>query len=336
VPEVAAGTAVGVAADSLHRFIPISETFSIRLVSLISAAVLVAAVSPLLPAVGAAEGQTYFVSPDAAVDALIEAAVADDPDALRRVLGPEIEELRSSDPVADAQERQAFAEAAVESAKIDESGDDRAVLVIGADDWPFPIPLVKDAAGWRFDTQAGADELMSRRIGSNELTTIDVLRELVEAEHEYQAVDRDGDGVRAYAQRLLSTKGKRDGLYWPTKGDEPESPVGALVAEAAAQGYSAGKGDEQHPYHGYLFRLLDAQGAGAPGGEKGYRDAQGRLVGGFAILAYPVQYGVSGIMTFVIDQSGMLFQKDLGGETAAKAQAISRFDPDKSWTPVLE
>jgi len=304
--------------------------------SLVSAAFLLFAVGLQLPTAGAAEEQAQFASPDAAVNALIEAAVADDPDAVRRVLGPEIEKLRSGDPVADAQERQAFAEAAVESAKIEESGGDHAVLVIGADDWPFPIPLVKDAAGWRFDTQAGADELMSRRIGSNELTTIDVLRELVEAEHEYQAVDRDGDGVHAYAQRLLSTKGKRDGLYWPTSGDEPESPVGALVAEAAAQGYSAGKGDEPHPYHGYLFRLLDAQGAAAPGGEKGYRDAQGRLVGGFAILAYPVQYGVSGIMTFVIDQSGMLFQKDLGEQTPAKAQAISRFDPDKSWTPVLE
>jgi hypothetical protein len=307
-----------------------------RLGSLVSAAFLLSAVGLQLPAAVAAEEQAQFASPDAAVNALIEAAVADDTGAVRRVLGPEIEKLRSGDPVADAQERQAFAEAAVESAKIEESGGDHAVLVIGADDWPFPIPLVKDAAGWRFDTQAGADELMSRRIGSNELTTIDVLRELVEAEHEYQAVDRDGDGVRAYAERLLSTKGKRDGLYWRTSGEEPESPVGALVAEAAAQGYSAGKGDEPHPYHGYLFRLLDAQGAAAPGGEKGYRDAQGRLVGGFAILAYPVQYGVSGIMTFVIDQSGMLFQKDLGEETTAKAQAISRFDPDKSWTPVLE
>ena len=288
----------------------------------------------LIPYATATGEHTYYQNPDEAVDALIAAAVADDPDAVRSVLGSEVEELRSGDPVADARERHRFAAAAVESAKIEEHSDDRAVLAVGAEDWPFPIPLVREPEGWRFDTRAGAEELLNRRIGNNELTMIEVLRELVAAQHEYRAVDRDGDGVQAYAERLMSSEGKRDGLFWPTSGSEPASPVGALVADAFAAGYRPGESDEPQPYYGYLFRLIDTQGANAPGGEKTFRDEQGRLVEGFAILAYPAKYGASGIMSFTINQSGMLFEKDLGEETAENAKAIASFDPNESWTPV--
>ena len=302
----------------------------------IRAAVLLFAASLIqLPnAAATTAGPAYFTSPDEAADALIAAAVADDLNAVRTVLGPEAEMLRSGDPVADTRERHNFAVAAVESAKIEEHGEDYAVLTIGLDEWPFPIPLVRETEGWRFDTRAGAEELLNRRIGNNELTVIDVLRELVAAEHEYRAVDRDGDGVQAYAERLMSSEGTRDGLYWPTLADEPESPVGALIAEAFAAGYRPGESDEPQPYHGYLFRLLDAQGENAPGGERSFRDGQGRLVDGFAILAYPARYGASGIMSFVINQSGMLFERDLGEETAETAKAVASFDPDQSWAPV--
>ena len=277
--------------------------------------------------------QAYFPTPEAAAQALIDAAVAEDADALRTVLGRDADELSSGDPVADEADRQAFVDAAVDEAGIEqeEGVDDRATLVIGEDDWPFPIPLVREAQGWRFDTQAGLDEIYARRIGRNELETIAVLEAYVQAQYEYQAEDRTGDG-RQFAQKLRSSEDKRDGLYWPVAEGEAESPMGPLVAEAVAAGYGQDKSGEPQPYNGYYYRILKAQGPNAPGGAIDYVN-DGHMTRGFAALAYPAEYGNSGIMTFVVNQQGIVFEKDLGEETATAAAAIDAYDPDDSWEP---
>ena len=289
----------------------------------------------LLFAVGAvaAVEQNHYATPDEAVDALIAAATTEDQDAVRAVLGPDVEGLRSGDAVADAQERENFVAAALEAANIEEYEDGSAVLAIGNDNWPFPIPLVRDKQGWRFDTAAGTEELLDRRIGRNELHAIAVLRALVEAQHEYAAADRNGDGINEFASKLMSSDGARDGLYWLSGEDEAESPIGRLIAGAVAEGYSPGQGGGPTPYQGYLFRLLKAQGRNADGGAKDYLH-EGRLTKGFAFLAYPAEYAQSGIMTLIINDSGFMFQKDLGKETAAQAAEITLYDPDRSWDAV--
>jgi hypothetical protein len=271
------------------------------------------------------------------VQALIDAAAEEGSDALLNVLGPDLEELRSGDAVADANERAAFVEAALAAAGIEqqEDEDDRAVLVVGPDDWPFPVPLVRGAEGWYFDTAAGREELLDRRVGRNELTTIAVAHAYVDAQYEYREQHRAGDGVREFAQKFLSSEGSRDGLYWQTTPDEPDSPMGSLVAEAVAEGYRRDDSGEPRPYHGYFYRILAAQGSHAPRGAGSYLE-DGRLTKGFGLLAWPAEYGSSGIMTFQINQSGMLFQKDLGEDTATAAAAIEVYDPDESWAPVME
>jgi hypothetical protein len=291
----------------------------------------------LLAGTATAADQPHFATPDEAAQALIDAAASDEPGALAKVMGEDVATLASPDPVADAQDRADFVEAALESAKVeqDEGVEDRATLAVGPDDWPFPIPLVRDAEGWFWDVTAGREELLDRRVGRNELATIDVMRAYVDAQDEYAQVDRNGDGAREYAQRLMSTEGKRDGLYWPTSGDEPESPMGPFVADAVAEGYKPGEGDGPKPYHGYLFRLLMAQGKHAPGGAKSYLNGD-RLTQGFALLAYPAEYGNSGVMTFEVSQSGIVYQKDLGEDTAKIAGAIEVYDPDKTWEPVTD
>ena len=291
----------------------------------------------LLSCLPALAQQARYPTPEAAAQALIDAAAGEGGDALLAVLGPDLEDLRSGDPVADANERAAFVEAALGSAGIEqgEGEDDRAVLVIGSDDWPFPIPLVRGPEGWYFDAAAGREELIDRRIGRNELTTIAVARSFVEAQFEYAEQDRDGDGVREFAQQFLSSERARDGLYWPTTPDEPESPMGSLVAEAVAEGYRRDASGEPRPYHGYLYRILTAQGAHAPRGAESYLE-DGHLTKGFGLLAWPAEYGNSGIMTFQINQSGLLFQKDLGKESAATAAATWAYDPDASWEAVTD
>ncbi len=282
-----------------------------------------------------AEEQPHYPTPDAAVQALVDAAASNEPGALAKVLGPDVKALRSGDPVADAADRQGFVDAAAESARIEQDDDNHAVLTIGNDDWPFPIPLVRDAKGWYFDVAAGKEELFNRRIGRNELSTIAVLRAFVDAENEYAEKDRNRDGIREYAQKLMSSKDAQDGLYWPSKEGEPESPMGPLIAEAVAAGYKPGQSSGPKPYHGYYYRMLTAQGRHAPGGAKSYIN-DGHMTKGFAALAYPAQYGNSGIMTFIVNQSGILFQKDLGGDTAQAAAAIDAYDPDESWQPVTD
>jgi hypothetical protein len=221
---------------------------------------------------------------------------------------------------------------ASQGTRIEEQEGGTAILNLGDDGWPFPIPLVKEEGGWRFDTETGKEELFNRRIGRNELRALAVLRGLVEAQFEYASEDRTGAG-KEYAQRLASSEGKRDGLYWRTAEGEPDSPIGPLVADAVKEGYGGSKeGEGPRPYHGYLFRLLTAQGPNAPGGAKSYLK-DGRLTGGFAFLAYPGEYGNSGVMTFLVNQQGVVFQKDLGEESAKLAAEIQAYDPDASWDP---
>lgn len=288
----------------------------------------------LASAVHAAEvQQAHYPTPEAAAQALVDALLAEDSDAFKAVLGPDADELSSGDPVADEAERQAFVDDAVEQAGIEqeEGVDDQATLVVGEDDWPFPIPLVREEQGWRFDTEAGLDEIYARRIGRNELDTIAVLEAYAEAQYDYQAEDRTGEG-RQFAQKLRSGEGKRDGLYWQVNEGEPESPMGPLVAEAVAAGYGQDKSGEPQPYHGYYYRILRAQGASAPGGAMSYVN-DGRMTKGFAAIAYPAEYGNSGIMTFIVNQQGIVFETDLGEETATLAAEIAEYNPDDTWEP---
>jgi hypothetical protein len=276
-----------------------------------------------------------FETPDAAAMALIEAADDEGGEGLYAVLGPDLEDLLSGDPVADAADRRWFVERAREGAEIEGEDEESAILVLGAEEWPFPIPLAKDASGWYFDVEAGREELLDRRIGRNELHTIASLRAFVEAEREYAAADPDGDGVQAYASRILSSEGKRDGLYWPTAAGDSESPLGPLVAEAVAEGYSSTQAEGPRPFHGYYFKLLKGQGESAPGGAKSY-EKDGRLSEGFGMLAWPASYGSSGIMTFQVNQKGMVYQSDLGEETAERVSTIDTYNPGEGWEAAVD
>ena len=217
-----------------------------------------------------------------------------------------------------------------EAHKIEMQGDAKAVLNVGKDDWPLPVPIVKRGDAWRFDAKKGQDELVNRRIGKNELSTIQVLLAIVDAQREYSSEDRDGDGRLAYAQRFFSEKGKRDGLYWASQAGEPESPLGSLAATASNEGYKRVEG-EPTPYHGYYFRILTGQGKDASGGAYSYV-AKGHMMGGFAIVAWPAKYGSSGVMTFIVNQDGVVYEKNLGSNTAAEVAKIRTFNPDKSWS----
>ena len=300
------------------------------------AALLLAATLLAHTAFAQAGGQAHYATPEAAAQALIDAAVSDDGDALKAVLGTDADELSSGDPVADQLAREAFVEAAVAQAGIEqeEGVDDRATLVIGEDDWPFSFPLIREEQGWRFDTEAGFDELYARRIGRNELHAIATLAAYVEAQYEYASEDRTNEG-RQFAQKLRSSEGKHDGLYWPAADGAPESPMGPLVARAVAQGYGTNPAGESAPFHGYYFRTLRSQGAHAPGGAMSYMEGD-RMTRGFAAVAYPAEYGNSGIMTFIVNQQGIVFEKDLGEDTTALAAAMPEYDPDHSWLPVTD
>ena len=208
------------------------------------------------------------------------------------------------------------------------------VLQTGKDEWPFPIPLVKENDRWRFDTSAGKEEIINRRIGRNELDVIQVCLAIVDAEREYYQRDPDGDKLLQYAQKFISTKGKRDGLYWETKPDEQPSPLGPLVAQARGEGYKGAAG-KPIPYHGYYYKILTGQGKDAPGGAYDYL-VKGKMMGGFGMVAYPAQYGSSGIMTFIVNHDGVVYQKDLGANTASVAQSMTKFNPDKTWTAVKQ
>lgn len=278
----------------------------------------------------------HFDTPDAAALALIEAAAATGPEALLAILGPDLTELVSGDPVADAADRRWFVENARLSAQIEDEHPDFALLVIGPDNWPFPIPLLKDEGGWYFDTAAGRDEVLNRRIGRNELFTLAAMRAFVQAQGEYAAADPQRLGRPVFADRILSNPGQKDGLYWPTAAGEPPSPLGPLVAEAVAMGYDASPPTQgPRPFHGYLYKILTAQGDQAPGGAMSYRQ-DGRLIQGFGLLAWPASYGYSGIMTFLVNQRGLVHEKDLGEDTATLAPGIEAYNPGEGWRVVAE
>jgi hypothetical protein len=276
--------------------------------------------------------QRVFPTPQAAVSALIAAAKAGDPKAaIGQVLGPDADKVISSgDNVADENARKGFISKYEQMHRLGYDADGRVILYVGADNWPLPIPLVKKDNGWVFDTAAGEQELVYRRIGANELYTIDVLENLVAAQHEYAAQQRASTGVAQYAQRIVSDEGQRNGLYWPPAEGMPQSPIGPLIAKAVSEGYKRGQAGEPVPFHGYIYRVLTAQGEDAPGGARNYI-RKGRMTEGFAFLAYPAEYRSSGVMTFLVGSSGLVRQTDLGPETSKLAGEMTRYNPDQSW-----
>ncbi|KRR27714.1 hypothetical protein CQ14_29175 [Bradyrhizobium lablabi] len=274
-----------------------------------------------------AGAQQAFKTPDEAAAALADAVKSGAEKSILQVLGPDGADIVSSgDDVADKETLDRFTTAWTAKHSIKSEGDNKATIIVGNDDFPFPIPLVKNKAGWEFDTAAGRLEVLYRRIGRNELDAIQTALAVVDAQNEYAEKDR-GAGVGVYAQRIVSTSGKKDGLYWP--GDD--SPLGELAAKASAEGYKAG--EEATPYHGYYFKILTQQGANAPGGELNYV-VKGKMIGGFALLAWPAEYGNSGVMTFLVNHNGVVYQKDLGARTALLALRIARFNPDQTWKKV--
>lgn len=282
-------------------------------------------------AVAAAPAQKTFASPEDAAAALVQAVKAHKRADVLSVLGNAAEWISSGDATADRAAGDRFV-AAYETKHAIQRDGDKAKLTIGNDDFPFGFPLVKSGERWHFDTAAGKEELLARRIGENELDTIKVLQAIVDAQREYASADRNGDGVLAYAQKFVSGKGKRDGLYWPTKAGEAASPLGPLVVRASGEGYrKQEKGPT--PFHGYYYRLLKGQGSNAQGGVLDYV-VKGRAIGGFAVVAYPAKYGNSGIMTFMANQDGKVYQADLGPNTQGQASKLQRFDPGKGWNPV--
>jgi hypothetical protein len=306
-----------------------------RVVCLVLAASLFASPLRLL-----AEGEQQFDSPEAALAALTSAAQARDTNAMYAIFGPVGHELVSPDVVQASEGFNLFVKRLGEKSQLVRESNARETLDIGADGWPFPIPLVKDASGkWFFDSAAGREEILNRRIGADELGAMAVCHAYVDAQREYAGQDRNHDEVLEYAQHLMSTSGTHDGLYWPAHnpGDET-SPLGPLIAQARDEGYHHRTGllkdepaDEQTPYHGYYFRILTCQGKHPPGGRYNYV-INGHMIAGFALIAWPAEYGNTGVMTFVVNQRGNVFQKDLGPKTASKAKRITSYDPDETWT----
>jgi hypothetical protein len=289
----------------------------------------VAATALFLATASVASAQQTYKTPQAAVDALIAAAKADDDKAALVVFGKDGEDIISSgDKVSDEDIRKRFVAAYDAKHKIDMKGDDKAILVIGEKDYPFAVPLVKKGGLWSFDTEGGRREVLLRRIGHNELSAIQTALAYADAQEEYADKDRGG-GPGVYAQRFVSTEGKKDGLYWPTAAGEEESPLGGLFADATKQGYQAGEG--RSPYHGYYYKILTKQGPAVTGGALDYV-VNGRMIGGFGLVAYPAQYRNSGVMTFIVNQDGVVYQKDLGWDTPVLAEEMTAYNPDKTWT----
>jgi hypothetical protein len=285
------------------------------------------------PAAQAKPGlQKTFETPQQAADALIAAASAFDVAALESLLGAGGRDLvATGDPVQDKNRAEEFATRARErkTVTVDPSNPNRAILSVGSNDWPLPIPIVRRGRTWVFDTAAGREEVLNRRIGGNELDAIEICRGYVEAQHEYALTRREPSGVNQYAQRLLSTPGKQDGLAWQEADGSWGGPIGEAVARAIEQGYAA----RPEPYNGYYFKVLTGQGPAAPLGEMDFV-IKGVMIGGFALIAAPAEYGVTGIQTFIVSHDGVVYQKDLGPDTLKIAQGIQRFNPDKTWTPV--
>ncbi len=283
----------------------------------------------------AAPSQTSFNTPEDAAAAFVAAVQGNDSAAIAKLLGAEgADALSSGDAVADKSDREWFVSAYNTKHSLDADGADKMVLSVGDDAWPMPFPIVKKDGKWVFDGEAGDDELIYRRVGRNELGAIDVCRGFVSAQNEYASQGRDGDPAGIYALKLISDEGMHNGLYWPTADDEPASPAGPFVAAAAEEGYRKAEGSARTPYHGYYYRMLFKQGTNANGGAKEYFK-DGLLTEGFALVAWPADYGSSGVQTFIVNQDGVVFQKDLGEDTATAVEAIQAFDPDSSWTAIV-
>ncbi|HYB50561.1 MAG TPA: DUF2950 domain-containing protein [Burkholderiaceae bacterium] len=273
--------------------------------------------------------QSTFASPEEAAKALADAMRSEDRKQIWRVLGPGAAKLiHSGDPVQDEKARQAFVAAYDQSVKFERS-DDRVTVVVGTEDFPFPYPLVMKDGRWRFDAKQGDEEVLNRRIGRNEIAAINVCLAYVDAQREYATGDRNGNGLLEYAQKLMSSPGKHDGLFWETAEGEAPSPLGPLVAKARSQGYGQ-QSPGPSPYHGYYYKILTGQGRSAHGGAYDYI-VNGKMIGGFGLVAYPSKWGSSGVMTFICNQDGIVYEKNLGSETASIASKMTLFDPDSSW-----
>jgi hypothetical protein len=293
-----------------------------------AATVVMAASNPAAVPMGKA-----FPTADAAAQALVTAAKANDVNTLAQILGPASKDiLTTGDAVADRNARKQFAVRAAQKMRVVPSHGRTNVkeLLVGFDHWPLPIPIVQVGNNWYFDTATGREEILSRRIGSNELDAIEICRGYVEAQHDYGSANRTAAGVPAYAQKVVSSPGQRDGLYWEGERGIDESPVGKIIAGAIAEGYTRGE-----PYHGYYYRVLTGQGANAPGGEMSYLQDDA-MTKGFALIAWPATYGSTGVMTFVVGKTGIVYQKDLGRNTAQIASDYKAYDPDDTWKPVRD
>jgi len=279
-------------------------------------------------------GQRLFASPEEAREALVSAVQHKDRGEVDRIFGPVAAELEPGDPVEQAEEFGHFSRHVLEGTELVREGDAKAILVIGAKKWPFPVPIVKRGDAWLFNTKEGREEILNRRIGHNELVAINVCRAYGDAQREYYAMaEPDGDQLPKYAQHMISRPGKRDGLYWPTAAGEKESPLGPLVAKAKEEGYMQKRAAGEHgprPYHGYYFRILTRQGANAPGGRFNYV-INGNMVAGYALVAYPAKWGVSGVMTFIVNQRGRVYEKNLGPKTGEVARRMKGYNPDLTW-----
>ena len=300
--------------------------FGLRKVVSLATALLVCA------AASVASAQQAFKTPDEAASALASAAKTGDRKAIVTVLGPDGDDIVSSgDEVADAATRQKFVSAYDAKHQIAMEGDSKAIMVIGQEDFPLPIPLTRKDGMWRFDTAAGRQEILARRIGKNELDAIQTSLAYVDAQNEYADEDRTGAGKGIYAQRVVSNPGKKDGLYWPDSQGNGASPLGEFVAEATGQGYRVGAG--RTPFHGYYYKILTKQGSAAPGGELDYV-VKGKMIGGFALVAYPAEYKNSGVMTFIVSHTGTVYQKNLGPRSAELAERMTTFNPDRTWAEI--
>jgi hypothetical protein len=295
------------------------------------------ALAGLLPIVAAgapASAARAFATPEEAVQALIKVVKANDLDGLMALFGPDGKDLvDTSDVATGRRNREVFAAASAEGWRLADGRDGRKEIVLGNEEWPFPVPLVKRAGGWSFDAAAGREEVLDRRIGRNELAVISILETYVTAQRAYATSGHDGKPPGRYARRFASEPDTHNGLYWPDVRGLPRSPLGPLVAEAAEEGYRRGPdGSGPAPFHGYYFRILEGQGKSAKGGAIEYV-VNGEMTGGFAVVAWPVFYDASGIMTFIVNQDGVVYERDLGPETAKAVEAIKRFDPDPTWHP---
>jgi hypothetical protein len=308
----------------LRRILPLASGLDLALLAL------------ALPVSASAEDEQTFASPQAAFNALVTAVKTDDTNALHSIFGATGHDLISPDVVQATEEYKLFVQHLTEKTELITNSDSKITLQIGADGWPFPIPLVKQDGQWFFDTATGAEEILARRIGMDEIGAINVCVAYVAAQREYASEDRMGDSVLAYAQFLRSTPGTHDGLFWPTnQPGEVLSPLGPLIAQARVDGYHRTAkmlNDELSPYHGYYFKILTRQGRHAPGEKYNYI-INGRMIAGFALVAWPAEWSNTGVMTFTVNQQGRIYQKNLGPKTVKIAKAMTAYDPDDTWTP---